>query len=105
MIGTDRRLLVMLGAAGVAVFLIGVVVAHLRLPEWRTTVPEQSFFAARLQQIAGPAGVQLESAPRVQLRSKSSVYDAGSFPQRETAYDILRPAAADWLTPEGRRPY
>ena len=54
-----------------AVFTIGVVAACLRLPEWRNRrVPAQSFFAARLQQIAGPAGLELESAPRMQLRSK-----------------------------------
>src|SRR5438034_10932182 len=100
MVGSERRSrLVVLGAAGVAVFIIGVVAACLRLPEWRNrSMPEQSFFAARLQQIVGPAGLELESAPRMQLRSKSVIYDNDSLPQRETAYDILGPRAAGWLT-------
>src|SRR5258708_4347486 len=106
MVASDRRSrLLILGAAGVAVFIIGVVVAQLRLPEWRTSVPAESFFAGRLQQIAGAAGLQIESVPRVQLRSKGNVYDTRSLSQRETAYDTLGPAAADWLTREGRGPY
>jgi hypothetical protein len=107
MAGSERRSrLVSLGAAGVAVFTIGVVVACLRLPEWRNrSVPGQSFFAARLQQIAGPAGLELESAPRMQLRSKGVIYDNDSLPQRETAYDILGPRAPEWLTREGRGPF
>jgi len=97
---------VVLGAAGVAVFTIGVVVACLRLPEWRNrNVPGQSFFAASLRQIAVPAGLDLESEPRMQLRSKGVIYDNESLPQRETAYDILGPRAAEWLTREGRGPF
>ena len=107
MAGSERRSrLVVLGAAGVAVFTIGVVVACLRLPEWRNrNVPGQSFFAASLRQIAVPAGLDLESEPRMQLRSKGVIYDNESLPQRETAYDILGPRAAEWLTREGRGPF
>lgn len=107
MVGSEgRSRLVALGAAGAAVFAVGVVVACLRLPEWRNrSVPGQSFFADRLQQIAGPAGLELESAPRMQLRSKGVIYDNESLPQRETAYDILGPGAAGWLTREGRGPF
>ncbi|HXH37019.1 MAG TPA: hypothetical protein VNN08_00180, partial [Thermoanaerobaculia bacterium] len=98
--------LLALGAIGVAVFAIGVVVALLRLPEWRNVrLPEQSFFAARLQEISAPAGLGLESSPRMQLRSRSIIFDDGSFPQRESAYDVLGPRAADWLTRAGRGPY
>ena len=107
MLESERRSrLLLLGAIGVAVFVIGVVAACFRLPEWRNArLPDESFFAARLRQIAGPAGLQLESAPRVQLRSKSMIYDNDSLPQRETAYDVLGPRAAGWLTREGRGPY
>jgi phosphoserine phosphatase RsbU/P len=107
MAGSERHSrLLALGAIGVAVFTIGVVVALLRLPEWRNrTLPDQSFFAARLQQIAGPAGLHLESAPRMQLRSRSIIFANGSLPLGETAYDVLGPRAADWLTREGRGPY
>ncbi|HEX9459576.1 MAG TPA: hypothetical protein VGA84_10555, partial [Thermoanaerobaculia bacterium] len=106
MVVPERRSLLMLGAAGVAVFAIGIVIACLRLPDWRNgSFPAEGFFAARLQQIAGPAGLQIESSPRSQLRSKSIIYDDGSFPQRETAYDILGTRAADWLAREGRGPF
>src|SRR5258706_40984 len=107
MAGSERQSrLFVLGAAGVAVFTIGVVVACLRLPEWRNrSVPAESFFTARLQQLAGPAGLRIESAPRVQLRSKSVVYENGALPQRETAYEILGPRAAGWLAREGRGPF
>jgi len=107
MAGSQRHSrLLGLGAIGVAVFTIGVVVALLRLPEWRNrSLPEQRFYAARLQEIAGPAGLQLQSAPRMQLRSRSIIFDDSSLPQRETAYDILGPRAAEWLTREGRGPY
>jgi len=107
MIESERRSrLLLLGAIGVVVFTIGVVVASLRLPEWRNrSVPAESFFAARLQQLAGPAGLQIESAPRVQLRSKSIVYESGVFPQRETAYEFLGREAPGWLAREGRGPF
>lgn len=96
----------MLGAAGVAVFILGVVIASLRLPEWRNgRPPAESFFASRLQQLAAPAGLQIESSPRAYLRSKGIIFDDSSFPQRETAYDILGTRAADWLAREGRGPY
>ena len=107
MVGSERHSrLLALGAIGFALFTIGVLVASLRLPEWRNrSLPEQSFFATRLQEIVAPAGLDLESAPRMLLRSKSVVYDNGSLPQRETAYDVLGPRAADWLTREGRGPF
>lgn len=107
MAGSERHSrLVSLGAIGVSVFAIGVVVALLRLPEWRNrTLPDQSFFAVRLQQITGPAGLHLESAPRMQLRSRSIIFTHGSLPLAETAYDVLGTRAADWLTREGRGPY
>jgi hypothetical protein len=106
MVVPERRSLLVLGAAGVVVFAIGVTIACLRLPDWRHgNFPADSFFAARLQQLAGPAGLQIESPPRAQLRSKSIIYDDGSFPQRETAYDILGTRATDWLAREGRGPY
>ena len=106
MVVPERRSLLVLGAIGVAVFVIGVVIACLRLPDWRNgSFPADSFFAARLRQIAGPAGLQIESSPRAQLRSKSIIYDDASFPQRETAYDILGTRAPDWLAREGRGPY
>jgi phosphoserine phosphatase RsbU/P len=108
MAGSERHSrLLTLGAIGVAVFAIGVVVAMLRLSEWRNrSLPERRFFADRLQEITGAAGLHLESAPRMQLRSRSIIFDSnGSLPQRETAYDVLGPVAADWLTREGRGPY
>jgi Serine phosphatase RsbU, regulator of sigma subunit len=107
MVGIERRArLLWLGAIGVAVFTIGVVVAVHRLPEWRNaSLPEQTFFAARLQQISGPAELRLESLPRVQLRSKIVMTDSDLLSERETAYDILGPAATDWLTREGRGPF
>ncbi len=96
----------MLGAAGVAVFILGVVIASLRLPEWRNgQLPAESFFTSRLQQLAAPGGLQIESPPRAQLRSKGIIFDDSSFPQRETAYDILGTPAADWLAREGRGPF
>jgi len=101
-----RSRLLALGALGAVVFAIGVAVAYLRLPEWRNvSLPEQSFFAARLQQIAGPAGIRIEAAPRVQLRSKSAISDNGLLPQRESAYEILGTHAAGWLAREGRGPF
>jgi hypothetical protein len=107
MVGPDRRArLLALGAIGVAVFAIGVVIATYRLPEWRNrNLPEQSFFAARLQQVAGPADLRIESLPRVQLRSKNFINDSTVLSDRETAYDILGPSAADWLAREGRGPF
>src|SRR5258706_14756497 len=106
MVVPERRSLLVLGAAGVAVFVIGVVIACLRLPDWRNgSFPADSFFAARLRQIAAPAGLQIESAPRAQLRSKGIIFDDRSFPQRETAYDFLGTRAADWLAREGRGPF
>src|SRR5882757_5824319 len=106
MVRPDRRSrLVAFGAIGVVV-IIGAVVACLRLPEWRNrSLPDQSFFATRLQQIVVPSGLQIESAPRVQLRSKSFLYEDGSSALQETAYEILGPRAADWLTREGRGPF
>ena len=105
--GPDRRMrLLGLSAVGVAVFTIGVIVALRQLPEWRNlSLPEESFFAARLQQIAGPADLRLESLPHVQLRSKGFLTDNDLLSERETAYDFLGPAAADWLAREGRGPY
>jgi hypothetical protein len=107
MVGPDRRArLLGLSAIGVAVFAIGVVVAAYRLPEWRNrSLPEQSFFAARLQQIAAPADLRIESLPRVQLRSKNFINESTLLSDRETAYDILGPSAADWLAREGRGPF
>jgi hypothetical protein len=95
-----------LSAVGVAVFVIGVFVALRQLPEWRNlSIPEESFFAARLQQIAGPADLRLESLPRVQLRSNGILLESDLLSDREKAYDLLGPAAADWLAREGRGPY
>jgi hypothetical protein len=95
-----------LSAIGVAVFAIGIIVALRQLPDWRNlSLPEESFFAARLQQIAGPADLRLESLPHVQLRSKGFLTEGDLLSERETAYDVLGPAAADWLTREGRGPY
>jgi hypothetical protein len=107
MLESERRSrLLLLGAIGIVVFVIGVVAACFRLPEWRNrSVPAESFFTARLQQLAGPAGLKIESIPHVQLRSKSVVYENGAFPQRETAYEILGPRAAGWLEREGRGPF
>lgn len=106
MVASERRSLLMLGAAGVAVFILGVVIASLRLPEWRNgQLPAESFFTSRLQQLAAPGGLQIESPPRAQLRSKGIIFDDSSFPQRETAYDILGTPAADWLAREGRGPF
>lgn len=107
MLESERRSrLFLLGVIGVAVFAIGVVVACLRLPDWRDrSVPPESFFTGRLQQLAAPVGLRIESAPRVLLRSKSVVYENGSLPQRETAYDYFGPAAAGWLAREGRGPF
>jgi sigma-B regulation protein RsbU (phosphoserine phosphatase) len=102
----QRSRLVVFGAFGVAVFTIGVVVASLRLPEWRNrSLPDQSYFAARMRAIVPSSGLKLESAPGVQLRSKSYLYDNGSLSFRETGYETLGPRAADWLTREGRGPF
>ncbi|HXH95331.1 MAG TPA: SpoIIE family protein phosphatase [Thermoanaerobaculia bacterium] len=105
--GPDRRMrLLGLGAVGVAVFAIGVFVALRQLPEWRNlSIPEESFFAARLQQIAGPADLRLESLPHVQLRSNGILLESDLLSARETAYDVLGPSAADWLAREGRGPF
>ncbi len=106
MVVSERRSLLMLGAAGVAVFILGVVIASLWLPEWRNDrLPAESFFASRLQQLAAPAGLRIESSPHAQLRSKAIIFDDSSFPQPETAYDILGTPAADWLAREGRGPF
>ncbi|MEA2236067.1 MAG: phosphoserine phosphatase RsbU/P [Thermoanaerobaculia bacterium] len=107
MVGPDRRArLLGLSAIGVVVFVAGVVIAMYRLPEWRNrSLPEQTFFAARLQQIAGPAGLPLESLPRVQLRSQNFINDSAVLDVRERAYDVLGPSAADWLAREGHGPF
>ncbi len=95
-----------LGAIGVAVFLAGIAAAFYRLPEWRNReVPERQFFASRLQQVARQAGLELESAPRTRLRSRSWLHDEESLGEYETAYERLGREAADWLAGEGRGPY
>lgn len=95
-----------LGAIGVAVFLAGIAAALFRLPEWRSRdVPEQQFFASRLQMVARQAGIELESVPRARLRSRSWLHDEESLGTYETAYDRLGDGAVDWLTREGRGPY
>ncbi|MGH9423890.1 MAG: hypothetical protein ACRD3J_28195, partial [Thermoanaerobaculia bacterium] len=102
-----RSRLFALGAIGAVVFVIGVVVASLRLPEWRNrSLPDRTFFAGRLQQVVSSSALQIESAPQISLHSKAYLYDAnGSLTFRETAYEILGPRAADWLTAEGRGPF
>ncbi|MEA2163093.1 MAG: phosphoserine phosphatase RsbU/P [Thermoanaerobaculia bacterium] len=107
MAGPERRLgLLALGAIGIAIFAIGIAAAFHRLPEWRNrSVPDQSFFAVRLQQTAAPAGLRIESLPRVQLRSKYVLTNSELLSERETAYDVLGPSAADWLAREGRGPF
>jgi hypothetical protein len=107
MAGPDQRLrLLGLSAIGIVIFAIGIAAAFHRLPEWRNrNLPDQSFFAARLQQIAAPADLRLESLPRVQLRSKNVLTNSELLSERETAYDVLGPAAADWLAREGRGPF
>lgn len=105
MIHSQRRLPA-LGAIGIAVLVVGVAVAMMRLPEWRNReVPDEKVFSAHLQQAARQAGLQLESEPRVQLRSKSWLLDEEQLSQHEFAYDHLGSGAAPWLTKEGRGPY
>ena len=107
MAGPDRRVrLLALGAIGVVVFVIGVIVAARRLPEWRNrSLPEESFFAARLEQMAASADLRLDALPRVQLRSKSVITESDLVSERETAYDVVGPDAADWLARQGRGPF
>jgi sigma-B regulation protein RsbU (phosphoserine phosphatase) len=101
-----RRRLLVLGAIGVVVLAAGVAAALLRLPEWRNRgVPDQAFFGARLQQAAAHVGLELETVPRAELQSKSWLRDSNLQGDRETAYNILGPKAADWLAREGRGPY
>lgn len=102
-----RPRLLALGAIGVALFVAGVIVAAFRLPEWRNrSVPKAEVFAARMQELARVAGLTIEAAPRVELRSKSWLNENSELVgQRETAYDNLGAAAAGWLTREGRGPY
>lgn len=107
MITTSRRPgLPVLGVIGALVFLAGLAMAMLRLPEWRNrTVPDEAFFAARLRECAQRAGVTVDGKPRLQLGSKGWVHDSESMGERETAYTTLGSKAADWLAREGRGPY
>jgi hypothetical protein len=90
---------------GIAVFLVGIAAAVLRLPEWRNSeVPDQAFFASRTQQLAKQAGIELDAAPYSQLRSKGWLHDEDALGD-ESAYDYLRTNAPDWLAREGRGPY
>lgn len=93
-------------ALGALVLVLGLAVAALRLPEWRNrSIPDDAFFAARMEQVARQAGLALEAKPAQQLRSKSWLHNEQQLGEHETAYDRLGPAAADWLAREGRGPY
>jgi len=107
MIAPSRRpSLLALGVIGILVFLAGLAFAMVRLPEWRNRdVPDEAFFTARLRESAQRAGLTLEGAPRLQLRSKGWIQDTDSMAERETAYTILGSKAADWLAREGRGPF
>jgi hypothetical protein len=103
---SERRRLLALGVIGVAIFIAGVVTAVHRLPEWRNpSVPDASFFTARLQPAAREAGLELESAPGAQLMSRGWLYEDNALALHETAYDSLGPKASDWLAREGRGPF
>jgi hypothetical protein len=107
MFRSDRRQsLLALGAIGAAMFVAGVAIAMLRLPEWRNrNVPDLAFFTPRLEHAARQAGLTLESPPRAQLRTRSWLHEENLLGEHETAYDHLGPAAADWLAREGHGPY
>lgn len=106
MLSARRPRLLTLGAIGVVVFIAGVVIATGSLPEWRNRkVPKGDFFAARLQESARQAGLEVESLPHTSLHSKSWIQDSDLVKQRETAYDFLGPSAAAWLAREGRGPF
>ena len=105
MVPFQRRLLV-LGATGVAVLLIGLAVAVLRLPEWRNRhIPDDVLFATRMQQVARQAGLSIDAPPSTQLRSKGWLHNEDQLGEHETAYDRLGSAAAQWLAQQGRGPY
>jgi hypothetical protein len=95
-----------LAAIGAALFLAGIAAAMLRLPEWhRHSVPDETFFASRLRAVAQQAGLELESEPRAQLRSKSWLHNEDALNEHDSAYDVLGTDAAPWLAREGRGPY
>ena len=91
---------------GAALFALGVIVALLRLPEWRSrSIPDEAFFAERLAQSARQAGLAIEAEPRSRLRSQGWIEEIDEFAGRDTAYLVLGPDAADWLAATGRGPF
>ncbi len=101
-----RRGLIALGVVGTAVFALGVFTALQRLPDWRNhEVPDAALFAARLQQPARVAGLELEATPRTRLRSKGWLDDDSALSLHDGTYDSMGPAAANWLAREGRGPF
>src|SRR5688572_24973375 len=104
--GHPQRRLFTLGAIGIALLIGGIAVAMLRLPEWRNRrVPDKQFFATRMQQVARQAGLSIDAPPTAQLRSKGWLHNEDQLGEHESAYARLGPAAANWLTREGRGPY
>src|SRR5258708_16021343 len=94
------------GVVGPAVFALGVFPALQRLPDWRNhEVPDAALFAARLQQPARVAGLELEATPRTRLRSKGWLDDDSALSLHDGTYDSMGPEAANWLAREGRGPF
>ncbi|HEV8659686.1 MAG TPA: hypothetical protein VGS96_13820, partial [Thermoanaerobaculia bacterium] len=101
-----KRQLIAIGIAGLALFSAGVIVAKLRLPEWRTgTIPTRSYFAAQLQSATSRAAISMISPPRYQLRSWSDIDRDSELDPTDPTYRVLGTQAADWFASKGRGPF
>lgn len=103
---SSPRPLLAAGAAGLLVFICGVLVARSRLPEWRgEPIAAADFFASRFGEAAVRAGLSPVEKPKLFLRSKSAFDEDVNLYQAGSAYEILGTSAAEWLAREGRGPY
>jgi sigma-B regulation protein RsbU (phosphoserine phosphatase) len=101
-----KRLLTAIGIAGLAIFSAGLIVARLRLPEWRTgAVPPRSYFATRLQAATSRAGISMISPPRFQVISRSLIDADSDLDPTDPPYRVFGTRAADWLASRGRGPF
>lgn len=104
---THRRLFA-LGAAGAAVFALGLLAAAVRLPEWRGVgLAAASTYTERVLSALPEAGLTRSDAPpKVSLASQVEAPGESPMDRRDAAYrELDTPQAADWLAAQGRGPY